>query len=195
MTNQDRRYARLPGHVAPWTGHTTSRRAYCSRTQHQSQPPQLHCGPPANQPRSQWFIISRGRPEASSLHGNTALLHSQHHSTADDKIMASKPRPHSTTLTLINIYIYMCGTVVVIPTQPLQYLHIWYHHAYNVSPISCKPDNQFSQKLVWMTCQWRPTILLNSIIKSTKYVFMAYFLGMEEYNLNCNISNTNMAAC
>jgi len=37
-------------------------------------------------------------------------------------------------------------------------------------------------------------ILLNSITKSTKYVFMVYFLGMEEYNLTCNITNINMVA-
>ena len=36
--------------------------------------------------------------------------------------------------------------------------------------------------------------LLNSTTKSTKYVFMVYFLGMEGHNLTCNISNTNMVA-
>ena len=45
-THQDRRPdARLPGQVASWTGHTTARRASCSSTQHQSQPPQLHRRP------------------------------------------------------------------------------------------------------------------------------------------------------
>jgi hypothetical protein len=79
--------------------------------QHHSQPPQLHCGPPANQSRSQWFIIARGRPEASSLHGNAALLRSQHHSTADDKLTASKPRPHLSDCTKtfdINKFLYIC---------------------------------------------------------------------------------------
>ena len=111
-THQDRRYdARLPNHVASWTGHTTTRRASCSSTQHQSQPPQLHREPPANQPRSQWFIIARGRPEASSLHGIAALVRSQHHSTADNKIKASKPRPHlsdCTTTFDINKYLHIC---------------------------------------------------------------------------------------
>ena len=108
-THQERRYdARLPGHIASWTGHTIARRASCNCTQHQSQPPQLHRRPPANQPCSQWFI-ARGRSEASSLHGNAALLRSQHHSTADDKITASKPRPHTSNCTTsdINIYIYI----------------------------------------------------------------------------------------
>ena len=56
----------------------------CSSTQHQSQPLQFRRGPPANQPRSQRYIIVRGQPEASSLHGNAALHRSHHHSTADE---------------------------------------------------------------------------------------------------------------
>jgi len=55
---------------------------FCSSTQHQSQPPQFHCGPPASQSRSQRYIIACGRPEASSLHGNPAI-HRSRHSTAD----------------------------------------------------------------------------------------------------------------
>ena len=52
-----------------------------------------------------------------------ALHHDQHHSTADDKVTASKPRPHlSDCATNLDInkylYIYVCGTVVVNLTQP-----------------------------------------------------------------------------
>ena len=109
--------SRRPGHVVSWTGHTTAPRASFSSTQHQSQS-QLHRGPLANQPRSQWFIIARGRPETSSLHGNAALLRSQHHSTADDKITANKPRPHLSDYKFeiyiyIYIYIYVCVCVCV----------------------------------------------------------------------------------
>ena len=76
-THQDRRYnARLPGHVASGTGHTTTCQSSCNSNQHQSQPPQLHRGPPANQLCSQWFNIACGLPEASSWHGNAALDHS-----------------------------------------------------------------------------------------------------------------------
>ena len=112
-THQDRRYnARLPGHVASWTGHTTSNPGHpAAAYQHQSQPSQLHRGLPANQPSDQRFIIARGLPEASSRHGNAPLLLSWHNSTADDKITASKLRPHlsdCTTTFDINKYLYMC---------------------------------------------------------------------------------------
>ena len=114
-------------------------RTSCSSTQHQSQPPQFHSGPPANQPRSQRYIIARGRPEASSLHGNAAL-HRSHHSIADeDYITARKPqiKPSQTVLckTLISI-IYVCGTVVVILVQTYStsiyiYIYIYiYTHIY-----------------------------------------------------------------
>jgi len=86
-THQDRRPdARLPSHVVMWTRHTTAHPGHpAAAHQHQSQPSQFHHGPLANQPHDQRFIIARGLPEASSLHGNTALHHGQHHSTADDK--------------------------------------------------------------------------------------------------------------
>jgi len=110
--DSSRQKTRLPGHVAPWTGHTTAHPGHpAAAHQHQSQPPQFHRGPPANQPRDQRFIIARGLSEASSRHGNAALLRSQHHSTADDKITASKPRPQLSDCTAtfdINKYLYMC---------------------------------------------------------------------------------------
>jgi len=56
----------------------------CSSTQHQSQPPQFHRGPPASQSRSQRYIITCGQPEASSLYGNPALHRSHHHPAADE---------------------------------------------------------------------------------------------------------------
>jgi len=92
-THQDRiPDARLPGHIALWTRHTTAHPGHpAAAHRHQSHPPQFHRGPPANQPRDQRFIIARSLPEASALHGNAALLRSQHHSTADNKITASKP--------------------------------------------------------------------------------------------------------
>jgi len=110
--DSSRQKTRLPGHVASWTGHTTAHPGHpAAAHQHQSQLPQSHRRPPANQPRDQRFIIARGRLEASSLHGNAALLRSQHHSTADDKITASKPRPHLSdckTTFDVNKYLYMC---------------------------------------------------------------------------------------
>jgi len=104
--------ARLPGHVASRTGHTTAHPGHpAAAHQHQLQLPQFHRGHPANQLRDQRFIIARGLLEASSRHGNAALLHSYHRSTTDDKITASKPRPHlsdCTTTFDINKYLYIC---------------------------------------------------------------------------------------
>ena len=117
-----RRPTARPCSLMDWIHHRSSGTS-SSSTQHKSQPPQFRRGPPANQSHYQRFIFARGRPEASSLHGNTAVHHGQHHSTAHDKITPSKPRPHlsdGTTTFDINkyIYIYVCDTVVVNPIQP-----------------------------------------------------------------------------
>jgi len=132
----------MPGHIASWTRHTTARWASCSSTQHQLQPPQLHRGPPVNQPCSQWFIIARGRLEASSLHGNAALFRSQHHSTADDKITESKPRPHlsdCTTTFDINKYLYICVWYCSCQSNTiLQYLHTFLLFTKTLKKKPCK---------------------------------------------------------
>ena len=124
---QDRRYdARLPDHVASQTGETPARRASCSSTQHQSLPSQFPWGPPAKQPRSQWFI-HRSRPtgglvttwQRSSISQSTPL-------NSPLRNNAIKPRPYLSPvrqlLTLINIYIYVwyCSCQ---PNTTLQYLH------------------------------------------------------------------------
>jgi len=94
-----------------WTGHTTAHPGHpASAHQHQSPPPKSHRGIPGSQPRDQRSTIARGLPEASSLHGYAALLRSQHRSKADDKITASKPRPHLSDFTTLDLnkYLYIC---------------------------------------------------------------------------------------
>ena len=80
-THQDRRYdARLPGHVASWTGHP----AAALNTVADPSTSLRTSGKLTAWPR--WFNIARGLPEASSRHGNAALHHDLHYSTADDKV-------------------------------------------------------------------------------------------------------------
>jgi len=103
--------ARLPGHDASWTGYTTAHPEHpVAAHQNQSQPLQFHCGPPANQPRDQRFIIARGLPEASSQHGNAALHRSQPLLNSRRQMTANKPRPNSSDCTTsdINKYRYIC---------------------------------------------------------------------------------------
>ena len=173
---------RLPSHIASWTGHTTAHLGILQ--QHQSQSPQLHRGPPANQPRSHWFIIARSQPEASSLHGNTTLLRSQHHSTADDKITASKPRPHCTTLTLRNIYMYVWYCSCHSNTT-LQDLHSLKHtHKYTPKKQMCACLQTCVQVYVW-ECgkqkeKWQFSLtgflFINFILPKKKALFIRTYL-------------------
>jgi len=115
--------SRLPGHDDSWPGHTTANPGHpVAAHQIQSQPPKFHRGPPANQPLDQRFIIARGLPEASSLHGNATLRCGQPLLTSRRQKTANKPRPNSSDCTKCDTnqyrYICVCGTAVGIPMHP-----------------------------------------------------------------------------